>query len=60
MNPIHLSQEKAPQSTTYTLSIIQNIKLINKLINIVATFCYDTKICHKTKVITLLKTQTIH
>lgn len=46
MNPIHLSQEKAPQSTTYTLSIIQNIKLINKLINIVATFCYDAEICH--------------
>lgn len=31
---------------TYSLPVIENIELINKLVEIVATFGEDTKICH--------------
>lgn len=55
MNSIRLSQKEASQTATHTLFIIQNIEFINKLINIIATFCYNTKISHQTIVITLLK-----
>lgn len=55
MNSIYSLQKKASQTTTNTLPIIQNIEFINKLIYIVATFCYNTKIRHQAKIITLLK-----
>ena len=43
------------RSKNIYLPIIQNIEFVNKLINVVATFRYDTEISHQTKVITLLK-----
>lgn len=55
MGSIHSLQKKTSQTATHTLFIVQNIKFVNKLIHIIATFCYDTKVGHQTKVIALLK-----
>lgn len=48
-------EKNTSHSSTHALTVIQNIKFINKLIKIIAALCESTQVSHQANVIALLK-----
>jgi len=48
------SEEKSPHASSHSLSVIQNVKFVYKLIDIIAAFGDGSQVCHEAHIIALL------
>ena len=48
------SEEQSPHAPSHSLSVIQNVKFVYKLIDIIAAFGDGSQVCHEAHIIALL------
>ena len=48
------SEEQSPHASSHPLSVIQNVKFVYKLIDIIAAFGDGSQVCHEAHIIALL------
>jgi hypothetical protein len=48
------SEEQSPHASPHSLSVIQNVKFVYKLIDIIAAFGDGSQVCHEAHIIALL------
>ena len=48
------SEEQSPHASSHSLPVIQNVKFVYKLIDIIAAFGDGSQVCHEAHIIALL------